>query len=573
MSTVWNNALGVLFVANPRIDSYGLVFHHGVMRNPWSIYGEGSWHGLGGTMAFPQVEGEPAALAMVLGSLGVAVEGELEDFDLDSLTADQRAAVILQEAAERVAGKGMAMTPKWRFIDEGLRQIGAPLTGLGGGKAILIHPDDPGLKRSAIEMLARATLHTGAYISGPDQNMGVKLQQGLPDEPADIFARIAPFHMAGSPEAHKIVAGRPPSNYTGDGVYEGIRVALKHVTGSKKAPLFIQGNGGVGSRVLERAITDNLVIAGISDASVKALLRAQQTLRASGILVWDRKAARRLGLSDEKLAAMEAEAYSKGIQIADGLVECMDIAMQKGGFGNIGILSPNADPHAISLKVLEALKRMGVQAVIGGANNMLALDESGSYLTVARRALELKIFIPNDSAINRMGATIVLYDALGLDDAMAQRLTEIVGERVADEWFNGQLKGIPPQVYSDRYAKKAWNDAILRGEAMGGLFTEVLGTEDSTSGSGGGGIPEVEDNGDGTQTTEGGTGPLAAPGTVAESVRVEVDPAIEGAEGFAEGSAGLIHGLGIGSRTANPATLGGGRAPSMPAVVRAVTVR
>ncbi len=494
MAPVWNNALGVLFVARPSIDSYGLVFHHGLMRNPWSIYGEGSWHGLGGTMAFPQMEAEPADLAPLMGSFGVRAVGEgAEEFDLETLTPDQRASVILMGAAVAVAGKGMAMTPKWRFIDEGLGKIGAPLNGVGGNKAILIHPpDDETLKIEAIRMLAQATLATGAYISGPDQNMGVASDKTQPPQWADYFAMEAPFHMAGSPFAHELVSGRPPSDYTGDGVYEGIKVGLRHVTGSNRSPIFIQGHGGVGQRVLQRAIQDNLMIAGISDPDLGKLGAAKGALDRAGqtaILVWDRKAARALGYDNTAIALMEGRARNFGFEIADGLVECMDVAMQKREVGNIGILSPNAGPHPITLKVLDALKRMGVQAVIGGANNMLALDEAGSYLPVARRALQLNIFIPNDSAINRMGATIVLYNALGLDDDKASELTRIVGERVRKEWFEAQLKGIPPQVYSDRYGKRSWNDAIARGEAIGGLFTEVLGNSDPapTSGSSGGG--------------------------------------------------------------------------------------
>src|SRR3990167_5838087 len=38
MGPVWNNAVGALFVANPTIDSYGIVFIHGLMQVPWSTY-------------------------------------------------------------------------------------------------------------------------------------------------------------------------------------------------------------------------------------------------------------------------------------------------------------------------------------------------------------------------------------------------------------------------------------------------------------------------------------------------------------------------------------------------------
>ncbi len=485
MTPVWNNALGALFVANPAIDSYGIVFVHGLMRNPWSIYarggGLGAWHGLGGVMAFPQVVAEPADLAPLLGSLGVAASGDGDD--LGSLTPDQRAAVIFMGASVMVAGKGMAMTPKWRHIDDGLRTLGTPqLTLVGGSKAILIHPADRERKIAAIQMLARATQQTGAYISGPDQNMSAENEAG----DAHLFADVAKFHMVGSTHAMEMMRGRAPSNFTGDGVYEGIKVAFAHVTASKRSPLFIQGNGGVGSRVLARAIQDGAIIAGVSDAEVSKLVLAKQALEAAyktkTTLVWDRKAARKNGKDPTELALMESQARENGFEVGDGLIESIEVANQKSGL-RTAILSPNAGSHPITLKVLEAAGRLGIQAIIGGANNLMGLDEGGSYMPVAQRALKLNIFIPNDSAINRMGAAVCLFDAVGLTDDTARRLTEIVGQRVREEWFEAHRKGIPPQVYSDRLAMREWNDAVYRGEAIGGLFTEVLHGDHSPSGS------------------------------------------------------------------------------------------
>lgn len=479
MAPVWNNAVGTLFVANPKIDSYGLVFVHGLMRVPWSIYsqdGHSAWHGLGGVMAFPQVVAEPADLAPLLGSLGVEASGDGDD--LHSLTPDQRAAVILMGASVMVAGKGMAMTPKWRHIDDGLRRLGTPqLTLMGGSKAILVHPDDRERKMAAIRMLALATQQTGAYISGPDENMSAQDETG----DAHLFADVAPFHMVGSTHAMSPMKGRPPSDYTGDGVYEGIKVAFAHVTGSKKSPLFIQGNGGVGSRVLARAIQDDAAIVGISDAHIGALIKAKKALDNAGksaVLVWDRKAAGKKGYD---LTLMEDQARENGFEVADGLIESIEVANQRSGL-RTAILSPNAGSHPITLKVLEAASRLQIQAIIGGANNMLGLDSNGSYMPVALRALRLNIFIPNDSAINRMGAAVCLFDAVGLTDETARQLTEAVGERVREEWFEAHRKGIPPQVYSDRLAARQWNDAVYQGNAIGGLFTEVLG-EDEKSGA------------------------------------------------------------------------------------------
>ena len=404
----------------------------------------------------------------LLKSLGI--ESKYDPKNLEALSAEERAAIIFMGAAVMVAGKGMAMTPKWRHIDDALLRAGAPQqTLMGGSKGILIHPNDPAIKKQAIEMMARATQQTGSYISGPDQNVSAEHEGGY----AHVFADAAPFHMVGSSHAHEMMRGRAPSNYTGDGVYEGVKVAYEHVTSSKKAPVFIQGNGGVGSRVLARTIEDGGVVAGVSDADISKLAAARDSLDAAGmtgsVFVWDRAAARKMGMSHEDLAANEQRAMEGGFEIADGLIESMEMTRQKTGH-TIAILSPNAGSHPVTMQVLEAAPRLGIQAIVGGANNMLALDEGGSYMPAANRALELNVFVPNDSAINRLGAAACLFDAVGLTDATSQQLTGFVGERVGEEWFQAHQQGIPPQVYSDALAMQQWNSAIYARQAIGGLF-------------------------------------------------------------------------------------------------------
>jgi len=72
-----------------------------------------------------------------------------------------------------------------------------------------------------------------------------------------------------------------------------------------------------------------------------------------------------------------------------------------------------------------------------------------------------------------MGATIVIAEALRLDEAQAQALANWVGEYSAQEFPLAHQRGMPPQVYSDRIAQAAWNGLLDSGEAIGGRFNKV----------------------------------------------------------------------------------------------------
>lgn len=97
IASMWNHGLGLVLFRNREANCAGSIFIHGAMKTPWSARGAGAWHSLGGIMAF--------------------------------------SGLSFEDSIEMVLGKGMAMTPKWRFIDSSLASAGHPtLTHLGGAR-------------------------------------------------------------------------------------------------------------------------------------------------------------------------------------------------------------------------------------------------------------------------------------------------------------------------------------------------------------------------------------------------------------------------------------------------------
>ena len=149
LATTWNNALGAVLVAHPGMDALGLIVMHGAMKNHWAPDAAGAspvWRGLGGMMAFPKVIPPSRDLNPLLNHLGLGAAGEA--FELGRLSPEQQAYVNLLGASEKVNGKALGMTPKWRFIDQALEGIGLTTrTGLGGMKSVVSHAPNEAAKR------------------------------------------------------------------------------------------------------------------------------------------------------------------------------------------------------------------------------------------------------------------------------------------------------------------------------------------------------------------------------------------------------------------------------------------
>jgi hypothetical protein len=170
--------------------------------------------------------------------------------------------------------------------------------------------------------------------------------------------------------------------------------------------------------------------------------------------------------STEKRRQEEEAARANGIIVVESLTEALRHAP------DTRLLSPNAGPHPITREVTDYLLRNGIRAVVGATNNMLGLDEKGSPDQIAWDLLTNGVFVPNDSRINRIGAMACMIDMIRLDRSagLARQFLQI-GEDVRAE-IKAYRKGIPPQLYSDELAARAWNRALDEGRAIGGRFAE-----------------------------------------------------------------------------------------------------
>lgn len=474
LSTTWNNALGAVLVANSKLDAMGLIVMHGAMLNGWapdaSLGQKLLWRGLGGMMAFTRSIPHERDLNPLLRSLNLSPQ----NFNFERLTPEQQAWVSFLGAAEKTQGKALGMTPKWRFIDANLAQNGfEKQTGLGGMKSVVLHAPGDAAKKNAVEMMARAAKVLGIYISGGDEGTA----QG---NWTDIFAKTAPMNMAGTLSSHPLLQGPYPSPYTARGVFEGLwHFMVGTGMDVRNTPVLFQGTGGVGQGVLRLAIQQGVEIAGASDILIRGLIDMRDYAVAMSPRYkdvpwfWDRQAAR-AALEMDIFAEQELLAAKHGLPIVNGLQDAITQAsfnrIKQGHNSNIPLLSPNATSHQVDGNLLASFQNYGGKAIIGGANNMLELGPEGSYLSAAREAVERDINVPNDSRQNQEGARTVLAKALGISEEDAVRLAVSVGQGTLTEYQQGHLKGIPPQVYSDREAQRAWNALLDAGLAIGGRF-------------------------------------------------------------------------------------------------------
>jgi len=401
----WQNGLGLVLFRSLYENVVGAIFIHGAMRTHWSAIKQGAWQCLGGLMLF-------------------------EDRDFE-------------EAIEDVIGKGVAMTQKYRFIDRSLERAGHPnLTQLGGGKGILLHNNN---KEGAIRVAAQVAKSLGIYISGSDQNMT--------DKTCTKFAQLAPHNFAGAADhPYPPYAGHAPSLWTAEGVYAGLRVGCEKVFGQEKAPIFIQGYGNTGQPMFDMATADGHHIAGVVDIDVKLLLKAREA-GAEKVFIDRNK------VKPEILDKATAE----GIQIVDGLAEALHLTPEAG------IFIPAAGAHPVTLAVARQLVSPGSQVKIidGPANNTVGLYE-GSQQPLIWLIQRHGILMNNDSNRNRLGATVVVADAIGINETGLKRQVRNVGEDTAEEFDEAFKNGIPPKLWRDRQANLSWNKKLESGEAVGG---------------------------------------------------------------------------------------------------------
>lgn len=555
-------------------------------NNGWSSYGPGVLHTLGGFMAYSNVATEKADLEAFLQGAGILQEGQrIEDVDQGSFSPEQKANLLFLSAAIMVAEKAYAMCTKWAWIDQriqGLRtRLGLQMntTDLGGAKTIGLHrsvPDGTDPLRGNVQYmggkkwsfdgggtwvnesgwlgtmdettrvgmesklaLARAVGYaarkTGMYISGGDQNMPLAM--------TEVVAEIGWRHMAGAPQhAHWSIAGRAPSDYTGAGVARGIGVFLDDILKDPQGPIVLVGYGGVGKGVVKRLVQEGQPrnIAAVVESSVQALLKAQSALGpfSPTVYVFDVEAARGFIKDEAEVQAMIEQAQRCGFQVtAGGLEGAIDLAMQVGVHKHIAVLSANGSSHPITEKVVDAMARhkkngdtQALQAVLGGANNAHAIT-NGSFMPVALHAVKNRLFVPYDSGFNGMGATIVMANAAGIDDANAEHLIQATGRELIGQYHAAFVQGTPPQRWGEDQSKPRHNARVLAGDAFGGYFDDVAETSWAELQASRSALAMADSDGDGAPGDGVGVqalGEALGDGVVAAAV-AEEGPALGGA--------------------------------------------
>jgi leucine dehydrogenase len=287
-----------------------------------------------------------------------------------------RAIIALHSTARGPAAGGVRLRP-YRRVEDALHdvlELSRAMTlknaiadlPLGGGKAVIIADPNRDKTEALFEAFGRAVDRLGGhYWAAEDMGVG-------PDDMA-VVARTTRY-VAGLPTGP--FAGGDPSPVTAAGVFEGIKIALRHTTGSEALAgrtVAVQGLGHVGSNLcaLLREAGADLII---TDLNAALLAEAQ---REYGVLA----------VSPEEIYTVQADVF----------------APCAGG----GILNE------------ATISRLNVRVVAGAANNQLETSACANHL--ANRGI---LYAP-DFVINAGGIINVAAEILRVrnpDDYVTQKL-------------------------------------------------------------------------------------------------------------------------------------------------------
>ncbi|MEE4349903.1 MAG: Glu/Leu/Phe/Val dehydrogenase dimerization domain-containing protein [Pacificimonas sp.] len=269
---------------------------------------------------------------------------------------------------------------------------------MGGGKAVI-------LKRSAfpkteeyLEAFGRAINSLGGqYVTAEDV--------GMSDDDMTVIARETAY-VSGLPVADD-KAGGNPGPFTADGVFVGMRAAVRHKLGRegfRGVHVAIQGLGSVG-RVLARRLAEDGAKLTVADIDEGRAAKLAGELRASVV-------------STEDILSVEA----------DVLAPCALGA----------VLNEETIPH------------LNCEIVAGAANNQLRRPEDGERLK------DRGILYAPDYVLNAGGIINVMAEYLGDGDASAvrKRISEIEG-RVQTLLERAEAEGQPTNAVADQMAREA----------------------------------------------------------------------------------------------------------------------
>ncbi len=268
---------------------------------------------------------------------------------------------------------------------------------MGGAKAVILADADRTKSPAMLAAWGRAIDGLGGrYVTAEDVGMTVGDMVAIARETRFVSGLPA---AAGAP-------GGDPGPFTSDGVYLGIRAAIRRALGKDDVAglhIAIQGVGSVGCGVARLAARDGA----------------------------------RVTLADVDTARAQAVADEVGAQVipAD---EIMTIEAD--------LLSPCALGAILDEKAIAALR---VPIVAGGANNQLATDADGDR--IHRRGI---LYAP-DYVINAGGIINVSYEFLGeRDESIVRDRIDGIPARLETIWDESAATGRAAATVADDMARK-----------------------------------------------------------------------------------------------------------------------
>lgn len=274
---------------------------------------------------------------------------------------------------------------------------------MGGGKAVILANADRNKTDAMLAAFGDAVEALGGrYVTAEDVGISE----------ADMVAVARRTHFVSGLPAEGSAVGGDPGPFTSQGIYLGLRAAVRERLGRDDLSgvhVAVQGTGSVGSGLARLLARDG----------------ARLTLA---------------DMNDERVQALAAELDAQTVPVdAIMAVPC-------------DVFSPNALGGILD----EAgIARLDCAVVAGGANNQLATPEQGR--TLAARDI---LYTP-DYVLNAGGIISVSVEYLARRAGKQASIAEVdagiaaIPDRLAEIWAQSKASGLAPNFVADAMARKA----------------------------------------------------------------------------------------------------------------------
>jgi leucine dehydrogenase len=268
---------------------------------------------------------------------------------------------------------------------------------MGGGKGVILAGEDRVKTPELIAAFGRAVDSLGGrYITAQDVGMSE----------ADMIALSqVTRYVSGLPPKHG-GAGGDPGPSTAQGVFLGVKAAIRHRLGmdsAKDVRIAIQGVGSVGSGLARRLAAEGARLT-IADVNADRANTLAQEIGATAVHA-------------DEIMTVDADVFS---------------------------------PNALGAILNEdSIGRLKAGIVAGGANNQLATRADGG------RVLDRGILYAPDYVINAGGIINVALEYLGQGDrSEVNNRIEQIPARLTGIWQESERTGLPASDVADAMAKK-----------------------------------------------------------------------------------------------------------------------